>query len=55
MAGLRNQALPGTSLKPPVKGYLLTHRTEGSSPHTVAYYKGILGHFLWYTEREGWA
>jgi hypothetical protein len=48
------QALPGTSLRFLVKGYLLTHRTEGSSPHTVAYYKGILGRFLWYAEWEGW-
>lgn len=49
------QASPGTSLRSLVKGYLLTHQTEGSSPHTVAYYKGILSRFLWYAEREGWA
>jgi len=48
------QALPGTSLRSLVKGYLLSHQMEGSSPHTVAYYKGILSRFLWYAEREGW-
>jgi len=46
--------MPGTSLSSPVKGYLLTHRSEGSSPHTVAYYKGILRRFLWYAEQEKW-
>ena len=49
------QASPGTSLRSLAKGYLLTHQTEGSSPHTVAYYQGILGRFLWYAEREGWS
>ncbi|MCK4965253.1 MAG: hypothetical protein KAS54_09215, partial [Dehalococcoidia bacterium] len=34
-----------------VKGYLLTHRTEGSSTHTVACFNGILGRFIWHTER----
>jgi len=46
--------MPGTSLSSLVKGYLLTHRSEGSSPHTVAYYKGILRRFLWYAQQENW-
>jgi integrase len=48
------QALPGTSLRSLVKGYLLSHQMEGSSPHTVAYYKGILSRFIWYGGQEGW-
>jgi len=48
------QAPPGTSLKSLVRGYLLTHQTEGSSPHTVEYYRGILGRLLWYAAKEGW-
>ena len=51
----RLQAPPGTSLKSLVRGYLLTHQTEGSSPDTVEYYRGILGRFLWYAAKEGWA
>jgi len=54
MAQLKSQSPPGTSLRYLVKGYLLTHQTEGRSPYTVAYYKGILGRFLWYAEREDW-
>ena len=48
------QALPGTSLKSLVSGYLLPHQTEGSSPSMIEYYQGILGRFLWYAERQGW-
>jgi len=49
------QTPSGTSLKSLVKGYLLTHQTEGSSPNTVEYYRGILNRFLWYAEKERWA
>jgi len=51
---IKSEVRPGTSLKSLVKGYLLTHQTEGSSPHTVEYYRGILKRFLWYAEKEGW-
>jgi site-specific recombinase XerD len=44
----------GTSLKSLVKGYLLTHQTQGSSPNTVEYCWGILNRFLWYAEKENW-
>lgn len=44
----------GTSLKSLVKGYLLTHQTEGSSPRTVEFYQGILNRFLWYAEKNDW-
>jgi len=47
-------ARPGTSLTSLVRGYLLTHQTEGSSSHTVRYYRGILDRFLWYGTRQGW-
>jgi site-specific recombinase XerD len=49
------EAPPGTAFKSPVRGYLLTHQTEGSSPDTVEYYRGILSRFLWYAVEEGWA
>jgi hypothetical protein len=55
MAQLRIRAPSGTSLKSLVRGYLLTHQTEGRSPYTVAYYKGISSRFLWYVEQQGWA
>lgn len=45
----------GTSLRSLVKGYLLTHQTEGSSHHTVEYYQGILSRFLWYAEKQAWS
>lgn len=48
-------ASPGTSLRSLVKGYLLTHQTQGSSPNTVAYYRGILTRFLWFAERNKWS
>jgi len=48
------QAPTGTSLRSLVRGFLLTHQTEGSSPPTVKYYKGTLGRFLWYAERAAW-
>lgn len=51
---IKPEALPGTSLKSLVKGYLLTHQTEGSSIHTVEYYRGMLNRFLWYAQRQGW-
>jgi len=44
----------GTSLRSLVRGYLLTHQTEGSSPHTVEYYRGILSRFLWYAAKADW-
>jgi len=31
-----------------VNGYILTCKTEGKSPHTVEFYRSILGRFLWY-------
>lgn len=42
------------SIESLVKGYLLCHRTQGSSPHTIRYYRGILTRFLWYVEKRGW-
>jgi len=54
MAQAKFQAPLGTSLKSLVRGYVLTHQTEGRSPHTVAYYRGILNRFLWYAGRESW-
>lgn len=44
----------GNSLKSFVRGYLLTHQTQGSSPHTVEYYHGILNRFLWYAANADW-
>jgi len=55
VVSIKLEAPPGTALKSLVKGYLLTHQTEGSSPCTVEYYRGILGRFLWYAGEEGWA
>jgi len=49
------EAPRGTTLKSLVRGYILTHQTEGSSPDTVEYYRGILSCFLWYAGQEGWA
>lgn len=54
-SSIRLEAPPGTSLRALVKGYLLTHQTQGSSPNTVEYYRGILSRFLWYAERAGWS
>jgi len=48
-------AIPETSLRSLVKGYLLTHQTEGSSPNTIAYYRGILSRLLWYAQRQNWS
>lgn len=48
-------APPGTSLHSLVKGYLLTHQTQGSSPNTVEYYRGILTRFLWFAEISNWS
>jgi site-specific recombinase XerD len=53
-ASIKLEALPGTSLSSLVKGYVLTHQTEGSSPHTVEYFRGTLNRFLWYTSQAGW-
>lgn len=55
VVSIKPEAPPGTSLKSLVKGYLLTHQTEGSSPNTVEYYRGILTRFLWYAERGSWS
>ena len=51
---IKLEAPPGTSLKSLVRGYLLTHQTEGSSPHTVEYYRGILDRFIWYATKADW-
>jgi site-specific recombinase XerD len=51
---IKLEAPPGTSLKSLVRGYLLTHQTEGSSPHTFEYYRGILDRFLWYAAKADW-
>jgi site-specific recombinase XerD len=55
LESIKIEAPPGTSLKSLTRGYLLTHQTEGSSPHTVEYYRGILDRFLWYADKKGWA
>jgi site-specific recombinase XerD len=55
VVSIKAEAPRGTSLKSLVGGYLLTHQSQGSSSHTVAYYRGILGRFLWYAGREGWS
>jgi len=55
VVSIKLEAPPETSLKSLVKGYLLTHQTEGSSPNTVEYYRGILNRFLWYAEKEQWS
>ncbi|MDO8635570.1 MAG: hypothetical protein Q7R34_04900, partial [Dehalococcoidia bacterium] len=52
---IKLDAPPGTSLKSLVKGYLLTHQTEGRSQDTVEYYRGMLGRFLWFGDRERWS
>jgi len=52
---IKLEAPAGTSLKSLVRGYLLTHQTEGSSPDTVEYYQDILSRVLWYAGEEGWA
>ena len=52
---IKLESLPGTSLRSLVQGYLLTHQTEGSSPNTVEYYRGILNRFLWYAEGQKWS
>jgi len=54
VVSIKLEAPPGTSLSSLAKGYVLTHQTEGSSPHTVKYYEGTLNRFLWYAHREGW-
>lgn len=43
------------TLKSLVHRYIRAHQMVGSSPHTVAYYKGILSRFLWYAEQVGWS
>jgi len=54
VVSIKLEAAPGTSLSSLAKGYVLTHQTEGSSPHTVEYFRGTLNRFLWYARREGW-
>jgi site-specific recombinase XerD len=54
VTSIKLEAPPGTSLQSLVKGYLLTHQTQGSSPHTVEYYRGILNRFLWYADSVVW-
>ncbi|MCK4362408.1 MAG: hypothetical protein KAW13_03910, partial [Dehalococcoidia bacterium] len=36
----------GHPFSSPVRGCLLTHRTEGISTYAMAYFKGILGRFI---------
>ena len=36
-----------------VDGYLITLRSEGKSPHSVAYYRRLLNNFLWWCEEQG--
>lgn len=55
VVSIKLEAPLGTSFKSLVKGYLLTHQTEGSSHHTIEYYRGILTRFLWYAEMRGWS
>jgi site-specific recombinase XerD len=54
LESIKLEAPPGTSLKSLVRGYLLTHQTEGSSPNTIEYYRGILNRFLWYAATADW-
>ena len=54
VVSVKLEAPLGTSLKSLVKGYLLTHQTQGSSPNTVEYCWGILNRFLWYAEKRNW-
>jgi len=55
VTSFKMEAAPGTSLRSLVKGYLLTHQTQGSSPNTVEYYRGILTRFLWFAEENNWS
>ena len=43
------------TLRSLVDRYIWAHQMAGNSPHTVAYYKGILGRFLWYVRQAGWS
>jgi len=36
-----------------VQGYLITLRSEGKPPYTVASYEDQLTNFLWWCEKEG--
>jgi site-specific recombinase XerD len=47
-------ALPGTSLKSLINGFVLTKQTEGKSPRTVEFYAENLKRFLWYARRKEW-
>lgn len=44
------QAPVGTSLHALVKGFILTHQTDGKSQKTVQYYRDNLRRFLWYAD-----
>jgi site-specific recombinase XerD len=35
-----------------VDGYLITLRSEGKSPHSVAYYQRLLNNFLWWCDEQ---
>lgn len=37
-----------------VQGFILTLKTEGKAPSTVAFLQGNLRRFLWYAKQEGW-
>ncbi len=52
---LQAEAVPGTSLKSLVTGFVLTKQTEGKSPRTVEYYGDNLRRFLWYADQQGWS
>jgi site-specific recombinase XerD len=54
VVSFKPEALPGTSLKSLVRGFVLTKQTEGKSPRTVEYYRDNLRRFLWYAEKHGW-
>ena len=36
-----------------VEGYLITLRSEGKSPHSVAYCQRLLNNFLWWCDEQG--
>jgi len=54
VVSIRPTAQPGTSLKSPVTGFVLTKQTEGKSPRTVEFYSENLKRFLWYAHRQEW-
>jgi len=55
VVSIRSQAPVSTSVKSPVKGFVLTQRTDCKSPRTVEYYESNLRRFLWYAEQQEWS